>query len=93
MSLFSTLIPVDVQALVDKLPDRAFVHSVRLDLDAKGVLVVWDCDTWQTPYSVPVAVTPGMLEGRETLPERVSGCRRVQNASVAAGKGKAVKGR
>lgn len=53
MSQFITEIPVDLAAVLNKLPKRSFVESVQYDATARKVCVVWSNDQLQTPFSVP----------------------------------------
>ncbi len=53
MSQFITEIPVDLEAVLNKLPKRSFVESVQYDATARKVCVVWSNDQLQTPFSVP----------------------------------------
>jgi|GEM_PF-6754314 len=93
MSKFITTIKVPVETIKAALPKRAFVHSVTLGDDNESVVVEWDCDQWNTPFSVPVEVSLAQLENTKTLPKSVivalppapeesAECKRVQNQDV-----------
>lgn len=54
MSLFKTSIPIDVNAVLAKLPPKAFLHSITLLPDHSAVEIVWDADQLKTGRTYPV---------------------------------------
>jgi len=54
MSEFKTKIPVDLKALVAKLPPRSYVSTVKLAEDRQSVELVWGCDDFKTGFTFPV---------------------------------------
>lgn len=54
MSKLKTIVPIDVQAVIRRLPAKSFVHSVELNADKTGVEIVWDNDKIHTGRTYPV---------------------------------------
>lgn len=52
MSKFQTSIPVDLATIKNALPPRSFVNDVVFD--GERVIVNWENDDYQTPYTFPV---------------------------------------
>jgi len=72
MSEFKTKIPVDLKALVAKLPPRSYVSTVKLAEDRQGVELVWGCDDLKTGFTFPVdcpldkvSSPPGVLQAKK----------------------------
>lgn len=68
MSVFSTSIPVDTDAIKSLLPVNAIIENVTFD--GKAVRVIWHSGRLVTPYSFPVDFPLDKLKNK-TLPDKV----------------------
>lgn len=68
MSLFSTRIPVNVQALLDQLPKNHFLHGITYDKAKNEVCILWEHEGFHTGLNVAVDFPTSDLE-RNRLPK------------------------
>lgn len=70
MSKFLTILPLDVDEMLSKLPGKHFLHGITYNPKTKSVEVHWEHDKLETGLSVPVPF-PLELIGKRKLPEGV----------------------
>ena len=63
MSKLKTFVPVDVQAVLNSLPPKSYIHGIALRMETPlngrkplpiGVEIIWDNDKIQTGRTFPV---------------------------------------
>ena len=68
MSQFATPVPVRLKTLLKRLPPHSRILQIRLGADQASVIIEWENETWQTPFTVPMEISRDALRGKSALP-------------------------
>ncbi len=65
MSTFKTIIHVNIQEAISKLPKRSYVESVTINPERTQAEILWGCDDIKTGFTFPVDYPLSKLETHE----------------------------
>jgi hypothetical protein len=54
VSLFKTILPVDVKQILDSLPKDYFLHGITFDKATREVCILWEHEKLESGLTVPV---------------------------------------
>jgi hypothetical protein len=57
VSKFTTILPTDTEEFIKTLPRDSFIHGIAFDMEQKAIVVLWECERFETGLTVPVHVT------------------------------------